>query len=672
MGAFVASFGWLILSGLFFWCCRCACICPCCWEESRGNCCGGRCGPDNCCRPSRHSDDYTCCRPMGGKLVAILCWFLWVILGMAFAGIAIGNGETITNGIIDFSCELSVVGTRMNGYTANIENNVTGVETLTNAAFAKADTLAATAPPGDIENVLTALTTLEASVTNLMCPGGATWDPDAAGCTAPVGGAGYVCTNRDAAAAGYNAACPAGVGTTAVCCQGSGLATAWAIATETYDAAKGANQGVDAVKRTAVSNIASTRSTVQTFKTEIQSNIQSIRQSSTDSFTSARSSFSSIGNFTGSSYDDSMCSVKDAVAVVKRYTQGGVAGTFVFTYIAVLFGLIGLVAMLICKPQIGADTEYPKTNKCGCLCTQWSWMCGGQLSLLLLSLIGIAIFVLAIVIGETCYSFGQMPSNPDGFNAYLGTLLPAFSIGSSGATLRSADLLTRCYRGTSVFDLINLTLPANLTDQINLDQINSLAAAPNMGDWNTQKAQINQLDTVPSTRTPTTPGDTFTQATTNIDNQIASLTASATAIKSSVGNAASPAGSDTLFAKLTAVDAAIPGIRTAVDDCGFFRTTYDEINQALCQKGLSGSLWIALCAWLVGVFGIGMMFSSIVINIRMSGLGQWGTYYKGSGGSKVQDRAAVAVVAGGANDLNYEMPNKSQDGAPVAEGSYNM
>ena len=284
------------------------------------------------------------------------------------------------------------------------------------------------------------------------------------------------------------------------------------------------------------------------------------------------------------------------VSMGKSYAYIATSLIYVFVFFAVIFGIFGLVlTLLLCRPNPDDGSDV---SRMGCCMTQTSW-CSSSCSIVLLAFLGIIFYILSIAIGDTCYTIDNIPKV--GFNAYFGKIIPPMG------GMEPVKIMDACWQGKDVLPILGIEVPKNVSGSFDTSKIDSLDVDFKMGDdWDTYKASIEKAGAA----------DTKA-AVTAIDDKISEIKTAGVKLKKDV-----PATVNTAF---TSVDTALTAATTAVSDCGFIADIYRSFSSALCQDGLEGLLWMTLATLIVAWCCFPMIITSILINIRNSGLGQKGT-----------------------------------------------
>jgi len=357
----------------------------------------------------------------------------------------------------------------------------------------------------------------------------------------------------------------------------------------------------------------------------------------------------------GNDLDDATCGLKPTLTVVNQYTYLGASADHALEFLAILFGLIGIVSMYICRPQTDGAT-YPQVAKVGSHCMRASWVFT-VFFMLLYGLIGFLPVFLSIAVGDTCYVIKEMPSD---FQGYLGKIIPPFTIKmeTETVTVNLISVLQKCYDGAPLADAIPLDKFTDQLDDLNkmFDKASDIPAVTlPPADWDASKDQVKcAVCTVP----PAECSDKtcLNQVITSMDK----LDTDMRALKDAVNNLKGKDLDDTK-AVTGKVKTAILGFKTDVK-CKFVTDLYDGLANAMCQNGLEGTLWIALTMVIIGWCGFPMLICAILINIRMGGVGQRGAWPRGL--------IADMDSAGNGNNLKKDPDNFTE--VQMTSGNYNL
>jgi hypothetical protein len=285
----------------------------------------------------------------------------------------------------------------------------------------------------------------------------------------------------------------------------------------------------------------------------------------------------------------------------KNYAYIATSLIYVFVFFAVIFGIFGLfLTLCLCRPKI--EENPADVSRMGCCMTQTSW-CSSSCSIVLLAFLGIIFYILSIAIGDTCYTIDNIPKV--GFNAYFGKIIPPMG------GMEPVKIMDACWQGKDVLPILGIEVPKNVSGSFDTSKIDSLNLDFKIDGWDTYTASIEKA------------GAADTKAAVkDINDKISEITTAGVKLQTGV-----PATVNTAF---TSVDAALTAATAAVSDCGFIADIYRSFSSALCQDGLEGLLWMTLATLIVAWCCFPMIITSILINIRTSGLGQKGTIIRGS------------------------------------------
>merc|ERR1712146_820669 len=112
-------------------------------------------------------------------------------------------------------------------------------------------------------------------------------------------------------------------------------------------------------------------------------------------------------------------------------------------------------------------------------------------------------------------------------------------------------------------------------------------------------------------------GDDKTKVkTANIDNLVSTIKTKGTNLKDGVLS--------DVETQFPPIDAALAAASASVSDCGFIAEIYTSFSGALCNNALEGLLWMTLSTMFVAWMMLPMIICAILVNVRMSGLGQAG------------------------------------------------
>jgi len=322
--------------------------------------------------------------------------------------------------------------------------------------------------------------------------------------------------------------------------------------------------------------------------------------------TTATSGLQMVTNMTSSeSIVGAACGGKQYLAEYKPMFSMATSIMYVFVFLAIFFGLFGIIFNMLCKPN---PDHHHEVAKWGCCFTQCSWM-NSLAFIALLSFIGILFFIISLVVGDTCYTLDNIPKV--GFENYLGNTMKGMGGGSDGGGggMNPIAILDTCFSGGDVLPALGIKLPANGTagsfDTTEIDSMGSDIATLSLGSLDAQKTKMEEA------------GDADTKkAIDNIDALLAEVKTSVVTIKAGLKSS--------LTVGLGKVDVALVVTVAKLNDCGFIKDIYTGLTDALCQDGLEGLLWMTLGTLIVVWCGFPMIITSILINIRMSGLGQYG------------------------------------------------
>ena len=322
--------------------------------------------------------------------------------------------------------------------------------------------------------------------------------------------------------------------------------------------------------------------------------------------TTATSGLQMVTNMTSSeSIVEAACGGKKYLAEYKPMFSMATSIMYVFVFLAIFFGLFGIIFNMLCKPN---PDHHHDVAKWGCCFTQCSWL-NSLAFIALLSFIGILFFIISLVVGDTCYTLDNMPKV--GFEDYLGDVMKGMGGGGGdgGGGMNPIAILDTCFSGGDVLPALGIKLPANGTagsfDTTEIDSMGSDIATLSLGSLDAQKAKMEDA------------GDANTKkAIDDIDVMLADVKASVVTIKAGLKSS--------LTVGLGKVDVALGVTVAKLNDCGFIKDIYTGLTDALCQDGLEGLLWMTLGTLIVVWCGFPMIITSILINIRMSGLGQYG------------------------------------------------
>ena len=650
--AFAVMLVFALLIAPFLFCCRCNNIC--CFEASRGNAC--KClGPDNCCVPGRHADEFTCCSPCGGKLVPLVLWFIFAILTLAFAIQSILSSGTAANGVSKSVCGFSELPAHLSNYTSAITGSVDKVETSVNNVITVAEGAVAKG-----EAISPKLTDLNTKIQNLVCsPAPNSWDVSQCSeidttAVAPNLPKLYACPT-----ASFPTACNAGP-VSSVCCvqlkDTVGLVTAAQVTAitaantaanptkltiipqQTKDAAESGGS-LNKVPADTKVTVDKAKSDIDTFATKTKADLVNEKGTINNNLNSANATMTQLKQFQGD-LETGVCDVRAEIYKDQQYTYVAGAVPYVFFFITLVFGIAAVIGMLTCcKPDSSSDAGYPRYTRCF-HAMQCSWVCSLG-TMLFLGLGGIVFYVLALALGDSCYTLENMPKV--GFNTYIGPLMPQSTTSSIGGGSGPAGLqqpgkiLDACYNSdANIMKAIGLELPNDIETKLQsaLGSVSTLQMGDLAGDtWLTNYQNIQDANVA-----------TLTAAATGVDALIKEISADGAAIQTDVNNI-----------DLKTITSSLKGIEDSVNACGWMRTVYDGTITGLCNEGLEGLLWVTLSSALVGWFSFPLIILSIVINVRMSGIGQFG-YWKRSGGIGSSSGTSTAAVNPSTDGQGFEMP----------------
>lgn len=622
------------------------CSARCCWVckgDEAGSTCGGCCGPDNCCYPRRSATEYTACSPCGGKAAPVVFWLIFALIALAMACVSVVNSAAVVNSVSAGVCVMGDLGADMTKLSGKFKDGFGGVSAQAKKAIQDSENF----KTGPIAKTESNLAAVKSSCEAFICKPTDAWDK--AGCSKNAAGL-WECPDQQAKC---NAAGGSGQ-YGSVCCIWEAGTGAAAGSFFTPDVAMNALPNTDSSSATGMAEM---KNKVDAQVDKGNEKLKDVEKKVDDAKTDVDKRLKSVSAFSdemqgkmmklGTDLSDGTCSMKEAMTVVNQYTYLGASADHALEFLSILFGLIGIVCMYICKPQ-SAGAVYPQTAKAGVCCMRCSWVFA-IIFMLLYGFIGFAPVFLSVAVGDSCYVIKRIPSD---FNGYLGKIIPSVSLddGSEGdgtVELVPALVLQKCYDGDPIFDALPIQI-ADFGDMVKWDDLENLDFKVMDTDtkkkWDEDKAKVSAE--VPAGSALLTKMATLDTNLYSLDTQVADLKGKdLDVIKKSIADVGT---------KLEVVKAI---------DCKFIKRLYDGLAGAMCNGGLEGALWIAITMVIIGWCGFPMMVCAIIINIRLGAVGQRGAWTRGL-------IADMDSAAQNGNDLKKDGDNFTE--VQMTSGNYNL